>query len=174
MNEVWVGLVGVIVGFILQAVNGWLTERRAEQRNHRQWLRQVRYENYTALPDAMRDMLRALRQPWEPGKPNNLSVPIAAVNSARTKALMVADEDTSERLQNECLKFAVVMKDNQTEAEAIIGRLTHILAPRITSIKEPKSGQLSPIEIAADLLAWDDVQKSKNLPGLNEQERGGM
>jgi hypothetical protein len=43
--EVAIGLVGVVVGFALQAINGYWTERRAERRAHKQGLRQVRYDS---------------------------------------------------------------------------------------------------------------------------------
>lgn len=49
-----IGLAGVVVGFALQAVNGWLTERRAERKEHRQWRREREFDVLTRFIDVSR------------------------------------------------------------------------------------------------------------------------
>lgn len=170
--EVLIGLVGVVVGFALQAVNGYLTERRAELRTHRQWLRQVRYDNYTALPDAMRRVLAAYANPTR--EADALPKALDNFNSARSRALMVADEETSRLVYVHLLRFAVLMTDDASEAEAEAHAVQSLLGPRITSPKEPKATGYSALDMTREILEWDDQIKSRQRPGLTDEERSPL
>lgn len=49
MTAVVVGLAGVVVGALLQAFTGFLSDRRIERREHRAWLRERIYETVLAF-----------------------------------------------------------------------------------------------------------------------------
>lgn len=49
MNEVLIGLIGVVAGVGLQALMSWLTEWRQSRRAHRVWLMEKRYEAYSEV-----------------------------------------------------------------------------------------------------------------------------
>src|SRR5690348_11332238 len=46
MSPVVIGLIGLVVGSVLQAATGWISDARASKREHRQWLRDRRHDAY--------------------------------------------------------------------------------------------------------------------------------
>jgi hypothetical protein len=59
------GGAGVVLGSLLQAVTGYLTDRRAQQREHTAWLRDQRITAYTGLLEATTVALTAIERTSE-------------------------------------------------------------------------------------------------------------
>lgn len=164
MTAVLVGLAGIVVGSVLQALTGWLGDSRVARREHQHWLREKRYEAFLALSVAMRDVLAA----FEASNSGKAYEALNRFEHDRFKALMLADEQTRAAIQQELLKFVVTWKGDEAEARQSILRMEMALAPYFTSHKLQRDAGYDPKSVVDNILKWDNAQRAKIDPQPTE------
>lgn len=78
--------VGLVIGALLQAVTGWLQDKRTTRYAHQRWLTETRYAAYTRLMDTLYKLTAA-----EPLGEAERSRAEINLSEAMTQAIMISD-----------------------------------------------------------------------------------